>query len=540
MTAFSTEKLSNILTRMIIAPQDRSQLLPLTTPIYCPDNNGVKATKVQIINPNRNFKNNVTENTTSYGGYGFGDIKFNNDNGQLNSTTGLYTPNDYELGQTAVTSEELPKIQVAFTWDSSADNGDIFYDGGTTIGFMNGGLIYGVNRDNITLARTNLATKHVYRTGDRCILTLTYYTKALHYSVFCKSTVQNLDAPDGYYKTETLSEFVTSSESTARQLSLHGPKNNDTDKYISYDFTKTGMYIDGTLSPLVVPAKTTTTQTSTDKLVIGTTVTLTKEYDADGRIISSSATSDGISNKSNVIDVDISSNLTLTYILPHEVDLESNVNLIDLIKADFAAKFKHAVSTKVYDYLAAFGAQLPEVTHGDTIAKTLGKVLADNISNGTGQKFSILRYSNGAPVPYLISSNQPNIDKAIQSNPEAGDDCIMLPGEYTCVDSGQAALYYCEQPTLILPEVQFEEVQTGLVEGTIKEYALRKINIDTAHIDFTQIGEGIFGSNDSFAVAFTQPKITIAPDQDVYANDISISIDYGVNLISKDNLRKIV
>ena len=54
MSQFDESKLSRILARRIIAPEDRSQFLPLCTPIYCPDNNGVKASQVTIIDPNLN------------------------------------------------------------------------------------------------------------------------------------------------------------------------------------------------------------------------------------------------------------------------------------------------------------------------------------------------------------------------------------------------------------------------------------------------------------------------------------------------------
>ena len=54
MTEFNESKLSKILARRIIVPEKRANLLPFATPIYCPDNNGVKASKVSIIDPNAN------------------------------------------------------------------------------------------------------------------------------------------------------------------------------------------------------------------------------------------------------------------------------------------------------------------------------------------------------------------------------------------------------------------------------------------------------------------------------------------------------
>ena len=83
MSQFDESKLSRILARRIIAPEDRSQFLPLCTPIYCPDNNGVKASQVTIIDPNLNtfFDDAASTNTRSkYIG------------SQLDSTSGVVYP----------------------------------------------------------------------------------------------------------------------------------------------------------------------------------------------------------------------------------------------------------------------------------------------------------------------------------------------------------------------------------------------------------------------------------------------------------------
>lgn len=60
--------------------------------------------------------------------------------------------------------------------------------------------------------------------------------------------------------------------------------------------------------------------------------------------------------------------------------------------------------------------------------------------------------------------------------------------------------------------------------------------MDTTADTMTSIGEGIFGTNDCFAVAFTQPSIQRKPSQDMFGDELYITIYYGVKLVSKANL----
>lgn len=271
----------------------------------------------------------------------------------------------------------------------------------------------------------------------------------------------------------------------------------------------------------------TTTYSDKDFTVGGKTTEVIKEENgvADDRYYT-------YTNVDNTVDIDINQPLNLTYRVPHEVDLETDVNLQNLIKSDFAVRFKKAISDAIHADVVLNIADITELAMGDTLAATLGNIIADNAHNGTGQRYSIYKYGNGAPVPYITASNQPDYDDKV-----IGETAEKTYTGYNEV--GYPALYYYNLPTVLFPYTTYQEYQQGLVDGTIKRYVESKLNVDATAKDFTDICEGVVGSNDTYAVAYNEPKITIAPDTKAYANYLCISANYGVKLINKANLRKL-
>lgn len=270
-----------------------------------------------------------------------------------------------------------------------------------------------------------------------------------------------------------------------------------------------------------------TTTTSTTDFTIGATQKVVENYTDD----TLTSTTHTITSSNNTVNIDLNNPLELTYTIPYDVDLESRFDLIDLIKSDVAVRFKHAVSHLIHQTLVLNKESITSLTMGDTLADTLGLIIADNVHKGTGQKFSIYKYNNGAPVPYIKGSPQPNITSGIDGEESYYDTYASYD------DAGSGALYYFNQPTVLLPYTTFQEYQSGLCDGTIRKYVEEKLNVDTTAEDFSSLGEGVVGSNDAFAVAFTEPHIVEVPNKDVYAKDISVAIYYGVKLISTSNLR---
>lgn len=439
MTNFNESKLSKILARRIIVPEKRANLLPFATPIYCPDNNGVKASKVSIIDPNANS---------------------------------FFTSDDFvSLG-----SQFTKQINNRLVATGTPTVTDGIYTGSTTNYYK------------------------IDRTGTTKITLLFKETKASQTLLTAGSNTIECDRD----QTDVIVEIEAGT----------------TDGTIKITQRKKGVF-----------STATTVNTSNQNInLVGELPIDLSQSDIDGvKLFALNITKQPGTIK-NTVDIELNKPLNLKYFIPNEVDLKTNVDLLDVIKSDFAVEFKHAVSTEIHTQLEALvtGNLIPKITMGTTLADTFGTVIARIIKEGTGQKFSIYKYSNGAPIEYIKKNNQPNIDKVVQDKSEidyASIDDIDVP-----------ALYYFEKPTLILDSNKFEDYQQGLCSGSIKTYVKDVIDIDTTADSMTSIGEGIFGTNDCFAVAFTQPSIKREPSQDMFGDELYITIYYGVKLVSKANL----
>ena len=440
MTNFNESKLSKILARRIIVPEKRANLLPFATPIYCPDNNGVKASKVSIIDPNANS---------------------------------FFTSDDFvSLG-----SQFTKQINNRLVATGTPTVTDGIYTGSTTNYYK----INFINSDNEVrlISNTNVNKDDKLFSINNTFFTANASGKLEYIRIYSDEIGINYDIK---IDTSHTQNFV--------------------DKTPSGDAIK----LDG-VEPIDL-SKSTINNTPLFN------INITKQ---PGTV-------------KNTVDIELNKPLNLKYFIPHEVDLKTNVDLLDVIKSDFAVEFKHAVSTEIHTQLEALvtGNLIPKITMGTTLADTFGSVIARIIKEGTGQKFSIYKYSNGAPIEYIKKNNQPNIDKVVQDKSEidyASIDDIDVP-----------ALYYFEKPTLILDSNKFEDYQQGLCSGSIKTYIKDVIDVDTTADSMTSIGEGIFGTNDCFAVAFTQPSIKREPSQDMFGDELYITIYYGVKLVSKANL----
>ena len=441
MTNFNENKLSKIIARRIVAPEDRANLLPFSTPIYCPDNNGVKASRVTIIDPNANT---------------------------------LFTSDDF-LSVGAQFTKGINNRLVA-TGTPVVNNG--IYTGSTT-------NYYAINVTDEQVTITLEINQNV--------------TKGQLLGTFAGSNIVA-------YKDSFLQQIkivkTAADAGRIQQLYVNGADNTNFNEPANFLFNMVG-----------------TEQIDLSKSTIDNTplfaLNITKQ---PGSI-------------KNTVDIDLDEHLDLKYFIPTEVDLKTNVDLINFLKSDAAVEFKHAVSNKIHTQLETLvtGNLIPKIAMASTLSDTLGTVITKLIKNGTGQKFSIYKYNNGAPIEYIKKNNQPNIDKVIDNDQPMFD--------YASIDDiNVPATYYFEKPTLILDNNKFEDYQQGLCGGTIKCYVEEKLDVDTTADTMTNIGEGVFGTNDCFAVAFTQPSIKRRPSQEMFGDELYITIYYGVKLISKANL----
>ena len=440
MTNFNESKLSKILARRIIVPEKRANLLPFATPIYCPDNNGVKTSKVSIIDPNANS---------------------------------FFTSDDF----VSIGSQFTKQINNRLVATGTPTVTDGIYVGSTTNYYK----INFINSDNEVRLISN--------------------------------TNVNKDDKLFSINNTSVSSIVSGKLKYIRIYSDEIGINYD----IKIDTSHTQNFVDKTPSGDAI------------KLDGVEPIDLSKSTINNTPLFSLDITKQPGTVK-NTVDIELNKPLNLKYFIPNEVDLETNVDLLDVIKSDFAVEFKHAVSTEIHTQLEALvtGNLIPKITMATTLSDAIGSAIARIIKEGTGQKFSIYKYSNGAPIEYIKKNNQPNIDKVVQDKSEidyASIDDIDVP-----------ALYYFEKPTLILDNNKFEDYQQSLCSGSIKTYVKDVIDVDTTADSMTNIGEGIFGTNDCFAVAFTQPSIKREPSQDMFGDELYITIYYGVKLVSKTNL----
>lgn len=441
MTNFNENILSKIIARRIVALEDRANLLPLATPIYCPDANGVKASRVTIIDPNAN---------------------------------------------TLFTSDDFISIGAQFT---KGVNNKLVATGTPVV------TAYGI----YTGSTTNYYK--IDRTGTATITLLFKETKADQTLLTVAGTAVKGARNETNVKVEITDGIALGT--------------------IKVDQYKGGVF--GAKSEIPASNQNINLDGAFD-------IDLTQS-NIDGIKLFELNITEQPGTIKNTVDIDLTEQLTVKYFIPNEVELKTDVDLVNFLKSDYAVKFKHAVSTKIHDQVQALvtGHLIPKIAMGTTLAETFGTVITKLIKDGTGQKYSIYKYNNGAPIEYINRNNQPNIDKVIDKQ-----DNFM---NYTSIDDVNVpALYYFEKPSLILNNAKFEDYQQGLCSGSIKTYVEEKLNVDTTADTITSIGEGIFGTNDCFAVAFTQPSIQRKPSQDMFGDELYITIYYGVKLVSKVNL----
>ena len=514
MTNFEESKLSRIIARRIVVPEDRSQLLPFATPIYCPNNNGVRANKVTIFNPNANtYYTSDIEDTV------FIDSKvIDRPKQAMIPVTG-----DVQVSDTGIATNFGVGNYLSFETDGEPVK-EVH-----VVGYIPEGI-----------------------TSDVDLVSLT----GNNYQVMVEVTQNgniNLTIIDG--DEETYDTLGTAKFNETINLTVRINEEGDT-RTIELD--STGMLEDG--SRLLETIETSNTVISLVSFGTGSdaryemnlpqsSITMSRN---GGQIIDKTILFGSLgavelqpdNSRTNTIDIYLQYPLRVKYFVPHETQLKSHVDLMEQIKSDFAIKFKKFVSAQIFSSIQEDAGEgvITTVTMGDNLAESIGKVIANNISTGTGQKYSIYKYDNGAPITYIQSSEQPNIDDKLlyKSDDVEGCGMVTFTSDYASKDDVDVpALYYCARPTLILPGTTFEEYQSGLCDGSIRTYVESRINVDTAAIDFSLLGEGIFGTNDTYAVAFTEPTIKIAPSIDYFADEICIEVYTGVRRIHDNNLRKL-
>lgn len=232
----------------------------------------------------------------------------------------------------------------------------------------------------------------------------------------------------------------------------------------------------------------------------------------------------------NIVTINLNKSVKKRYSVPYELDLKTDVNLMNLIKADMLVEFKKAVNNELNLYITSNKSSITKIEAGTNLANTIGNVITNYITKGTGCRFSIYGYDNGAPVSFITNENQLSFPQYIKS--EGTENGII-----SINDVNVPSMYYFANPSLILTDEKFKELQTGLVNGTIKSYAREKLNFSNISTDISEIGTtGIAGSNDVIALAFTEPRITQSSNTNNFGYTISMECSFGIALVNPDNI----
>lgn len=280
-------------------------------------------------------------------------------------------------------------------------------------------------------------------------------------------------------------------------------------------------------------------QTITDD-VPGEVTTSVSEVSVGGTLKVITTIKDGVTTVTNeftpdenIVTINLSNSVKKQYSVPYELDLKTDVNLMNLIKADMLVEFKKAVNNELYLYIASNKDSITKIEAGTDLAGTIGNVITNYITKGTGCRFSIYGYDNGAPVSFITNENQLSFPQYIKSE---GTENGMI-GVYTNIDDVNVpSMYYFSNPSLILNDEKFKELQTGFVNGTIRSYAREKLQFSNISTDISKIGTGIAGSNDVIALAFTEPRITQSSNTNNFGYTISMECSFGIVLVNPDNI----
>lgn len=257
---------------------------------------------------------------------------------------------------------------------------------------------------------------------------------------------------------------------------------------------------------------------------------------------SSSTQTNDVSN--DLVAVNLSDEFKFTMEIPHDVDLKSEFNVLNVVRTFAYQMFKHEVSNAIASYIFENAEDFTTATAGSSLAQALGSAFHEYVFNGTGSKFSVYKFDNGAPVTssvggFEIKLNKEPIIKDQQSpNGEVTEAQIinMFESIYTDINSNEPALYYMAQPTAILNEATHELFYQQLGAGTLKKALTDKFEVAASHETMSSSMIGILGTNNAFAVAFTEPRVQIVPSVTSFADKVKVYINYGVALINKEDV----
>ena len=257
---------------------------------------------------------------------------------------------------------------------------------------------------------------------------------------------------------------------------------------------------------------------------------------------STSSQANDVSN--DLVTVNLSNEFKFTMEIPHDVDLKSEFNVLNVVRTFAYQMFKHEVSNAIASYIFGNAEDFTTATAGSSLAAALGSAFHEYVLNGTGSKFSVYKFDNGAPVTSSVGgfeiklNKEPIVKDQKAPNGEMTEAQIinMFESIYTDINSNEPALYYMAQPTAILNEATHELFYQQLGAGTLKKALTDKFGVAASHETMEDTMIGIFGTNNAFAVAFTEPRVQIVPSVTSFADKVKVYINYGISVINPEDI----
>lgn len=242
----------------------------------------------------------------------------------------------------------------------------------------------------------------------------------------------------------------------------------------------------------------------------------------------------------DLITVTLGQQFEFAMTIPHDVDLKTDFNLLNIIRSFAYQMFKHEVSNNIASTMSVNSAMYTTSTAQSSLNKAVGSAFHEFVFNGTGSKFSIYKFDNGAPVVYAVGGNEVKLNKeAVTGENDVDLTMANFFSVFSDKDSNNPAMYLVEKPTLLLNEATHETFYHQLASGDIKSALVNKMEVAAAHETIKEDYIGILGTNNAFAVAFTEPRVKIVPSQTEFADVVKVYISYGIALVNPEDLIQI-
>lgn len=526
MTNFNESVLSKLIAREIILSQDRAPFLAFTTPIYCPDRDGVKASKVNIIAPDP-LVNTVTTTTieqengvqsstnteveTSKVAIG-GKETVTKITNTVSLETGTINYMDNFLEDKVIDFSKDFDITFTYIYPQNQTAGDLY----TVFNYTNdeenmysNSIVLRVNC-TVTEGVVSDVELSVGSTKENAVVNL--YTQMVNPPLVTGSGYDF----NFHWQASTKKFLMTITEHTTGRLLLS-------------ERERPGSNADG-----MKPQED--SQDASDYTLANIT-----EFSAESELLSYTEVSETsvFTPVENVKTITLDKAFNYSFDIPYDVQLKSRVALYPLVIANARQKFLSEVNTAVSSINWQTEATnqsktLNSVTKAstDSNATMLATLLTNMATVGTAPKFSVYSYDNGAPVEYNYNQDIPTV---------LGDNITPgKPFDYAMLDDVDVpAMYYYSKPTVVLQQASYTSIQEDLLNGDLKSYTLSQFNFDISNkTKSTVLGE--CGTNDVVAVAFTQPKISIEASKYDFKYTVTVQMNYGLSVIHLENYNQIV